>query len=255
MSRLLRSLSLPCIIAAAFTTTGCDASLLGLGGGDTALVQVLVTHHGTAEDGKFPDHRSGLGDQKFETDEGWTITLTDAHIVTAQVAVMGCDGTQIELERYWGALPEDIRSDDLRLFTFGGVEVDAGNYCGAVVTYGPYAAPTKADRAASEIPDVDDDLVGATVNIVGHAELGDVLIPFEIRSSERLVVEAPLPDGGLEVSGDEPFPVELTVAKTYDRMFDGIDFAEITPEDLDNTVLALLSAETRLTDGTVVSID
>ena len=36
----------------------------------------------------------------------------------------------------------------------------------------------------------------------------------------------------VRVTGDEDFPVELTLAKTYDRLFDGIDFGAADEADL-----------------------
>ena len=214
------------------------------------------THHATPADGRFPDLGTHLGDREFDNDEGWTITLVESFVVTADVKVRACDGRTIELERYWGPLPENMEATDLDLFTFAGAEVDPGEYCGLTVTYGPYHPIDDVTARQHDMPSEPELMHGASYYLNGIATRGDEMITFELRSEEKVVVDLDLTaDGGpLLVEDDEAFPVELTLSKTYDRLFDGIDFATATPEDLEQNVLAVLGVETYVSKGTTVSI-
>ena len=57
----------------------------------------------------------------------------------------------------------------------------------------------------------------------------------------------------LAISAEEPFPVDLTLSKTYDRFFDGIDFDGFDSADMDANIMAVLELETRVAFGTRVS--
>jgi len=251
----LRPFTVACALGAMFASSGCD--LFGLGPEPTSLVQMLVTHHATPEDGTFPDRRNGLGDQEFDTDTGWTVTLEEAFIVTASTTLHACDGAEFPFDRYWGPLPENLGATDLDAFTFGGIDVAPGSYCSISVTYGPYEAPEETARM-HEMPENEEALVGATLYLSGFARKGDQTVEFELSSKDRLVIDLPIEaDGGgpLEVTGDEAFPLELTLSKTYDRLFDGVDFATMPSGELEANALAVLALETRLSPGTVVSAD
>ena len=253
MPASLHPFTVVCALSASFALSGCD--LFGLGPEPTSLVQVLVTHHATPEDGTFPDRRSALGDQEFDNDTGWTVTLDEAFVVTATATLQACDGAELPVDRYWGPLPENLGAADLDAFTFGGIDVAPGSYCSISVTYGPYEAPAETTRM-HEMPDDEDALRGATFYLAGFARRGDETVEFELTTSERLVIDLPIEaeDGGpLEVSGEEPFPLELTLSKTYDRLFDGIDFATAPTAELSANALAVLALETRLSAGTVVA--
>ena len=74
-----------------------------------------------------------------------------------------------------------------------------------------------------------------------------VLVPFEVEVASASDVHLDLaagPDGPLNISGNEPFPVELTVSKTYDRLFDGVDFSDFSEEDRAANAVAILELET-----------
>jgi hypothetical protein len=216
---------------------------------DRAMVDVMVTHHGTPENGTFPD-RGGDGEMRvFPTDEGWEIKLVEAIIVTATTTLHQCDDESIDIDMYWGALPEDLSQRDLDTLTLGGTEVESAEFCGLTVHYGQYVPG--ADAAPRNNSAID----GATIYMEGGATKDDVTVPFQIRVVEGIHVDLDLStvDRGapLTVTGDEPFPVELTVGKTYDRLFDGVDFATVTPWDLNAHVLAVLAQETRVSVGSV----
>jgi hypothetical protein len=199
---------------------------------ERALVNVFVTHHATPENGAIPSRGANGEAREFTTDEGWNITLVEAVVVTTGVELHTCDGETIALDLFDGPLAEDLSSTDLDLLSLGGVEVAAGTYCGATVHYGPFHSD---ERSGGPVQ-------AKTFVLGGLAELA---------TNAAIAVELDL--GALEVTGDEAFPLELTASKTYDRLFDGVDFADLSGMALEEHVLALLSAETRISEGTVIS--
>ena len=54
------------------------------------------------------------------------------------------------------------------------------------------------------------------------------------------------------INADEAFPVDLTLSKTYDRFFDGIDFNAFDEADIEQNVLAMLEEDSRVAVGTRV---
>jgi hypothetical protein len=105
------------------------------------------------------------------------------------------------------------------------------------------------------------DVTGATVYLRGAARMGDgESVQFELRASGDLDVDLDLSDlegdgNPMTVDRQEDFPRELTVSKTYDRFFDGVDFATFDPEALEAELLDILEAETRISDGPRVLAD
>lgn len=241
---MTRNVSALLVLSAIFTT-GCDVlDPLGDLEHDRTLLNVAVTHHATPEAGTFPD-RGGAGELRtFDTDDGWTITLLNAFVTSAGVTLHRCDDAPVVLGLYAGPLAEDLRGADLDTLTLGGVDLGASQFCSATITYGPY--PTNAPMTGLE-PEV----AGATFWIDGGASLGDTTVPFQIRSEAPIVVDVDLSqvdDGApLRISGGEDFPVELVLSKTYDRLFDAVDFTTATNEDLTAQVAAALALETRAT--------
>jgi hypothetical protein len=220
---------------------GCESldALFGKGE-ERAHLNVFVTHHATPEDGVIPA-KGGNGDaREFTTDEGWNITLVEAHLVTTGIELHSCDGETVAVELFDGPLAEDLSSTDLDLQSLGGVEVAAGTYCSATVHYGPFHSEERSGGVVQ----------AKTFVMAGLAEKGNDMVPFEIETDASIAVDLDL--GQLDVSGDEPFPIELTLSKTYDRLFDGVDFRDLSGMALEEHVLALLSAETRICEGTVI---
>ena len=239
------------------TTLGLVTALLGSGcdlidafedEGKTQ-VQVFTTHHATSEDGQMPV-LGGDGEQRvFQSDEGWTITLTEGYVVTSGVTLIGCDGATRELDLYWGALAEDLNVEDLELASVGSVQSGPGEYCGMTVHYGPFDAET------SDVEPRSAEVDGATIFLAGAAERDGEIVPFQIRATGSLDVDLDLNaelGQPLRITGNENFPVELTLSKTYDRFFDGIDFSAMGELDMATQTLAVLELETRVDPGTVV---
>lgn len=233
------------LVLAAILVPGCDVlDPLGDLEHDRTLLSVAVTHHATLEAGGYPD-RGGAGELRtFDTDEGWTVTLLNAFVTSAGVTLHGCNEARVDLGLYSGPLAEDLRGADLDTLTLGGVDLGASEFCGATITYGPY--PTNSPMTGLE-PEV----AGATFWIDGGATLGDTTVPFQLRSEAPIVVDVDLStiaDGGpLRIRGSEDFPVELVLSKTYDRLFDAVDFTTATNDDLTAQVTAALALETRAT--------
>jgi hypothetical protein len=247
--------------AAALTATsifgaGCDLFDV-LNKGETTLVQLMVTHHGTPQGGSFPDLSVGEA-ATFDTDEGWTVSLRSAYITTASASLEECGGGVVELEAFRGPLPEDINADDLDLLTFAGVEVAASSFCGMTVEYGPFVADEETTRAYAMGDDADK-IRNATYYFEGVARKGDVSVDFELTGSDTVAVDLDLSTvmngGPLHIDAEEAFPVELTLSKTYDRFFDGIDFSSFDSADANANIVAVLELETRIAFGTRVAAE
>jgi hypothetical protein len=233
---------------------GCDLIEAFQNEGST-LVQLMVTHHATPENGVFPE--VNVGDAAtFDTDEGWTVSLRSAWVTTADAALHECNGGTVEFEPFYGPLPEDINSDDLGLMTFAAVEVEASSYCNMTVEYGPFSSDEEMARAHNVGADASK-VRGATYYFEGVARKGDVAIDFELTGNGTVAVDldlATVMNGGpLRISAEEPFPVDLTLSKTYDRFFDGVDFTSFDSADLDANIMAVLELETRVAFGTRVN--
>ena len=61
--------------------------------------------------------------------------------------------------------------------------------------------------------------------------------------------------GPLKITAEEAFPVDLTLSKTYDRFFDGVDFSSFSEDDVNANIMAVLELETRVAFGTRVSAE
>jgi hypothetical protein len=243
---------LACVVGA---PSGCE---LDEGG---ALVHVFSTHHATPEDGLFPDRGERDQPRVFETDLGWTVTLVESYVTTTGMVLYRCDGTPLELNMFWGPCPEDLRQRDLERLTVAGLKAAPGHYCALEVIYGPYEPPNEDEEDEHQVRHAtpkSEAMLGSTVYLRGAARLGDGdQIPFELRYTEELPVLLDLTVVGEEqspmrVHEKENFPKELTVSKTYDRFFDGIDFNDFDLEDLEASLGSVLAIETRVSKGSLV---
>lgn len=224
-----------------------------------ANVSVFATHAGTPMGPhEFPDYGDAGSTRVFTNDVGWEIALGEIYITTAEVRLRRCqapEGTPIEM--FWGPCPEDfVGYEDTETVPLGAVTVKDGHYCGLDVFFGPYIVdPAAEEHVIPENPDV----IGHTVYVTGVARRGegDMLeeIPFSVFSDEvvmaRLDLKA-IDDGGPIHLDNENYPRNLTVLKTYDTFFDGVDFAVATPEDIEQSVLASLELDTQVFDGSTL---
>lgn len=246
------------LLGIALLGAGCDA--LQPGG---ALLYVFSTHHATPEDdGSFPDRGDDTQPRVFESDDGWNITLVQSYITISAVEIVDCGGRVRDLTMFWGPCPEDIRSKDLETLTVAGIELSEGDYCELHLHYGPYTTPVidpNSSETRHDIP-ADTDVDGATIFLEGGASRdGGDQIPFTFRSGKELEVVLDLSeveDGSpFHVHHTEDFPKELTVSKTYDRFFDGIDFSQLDTPAVENGLDDTLHDQTRIQEGQSVKVD
>lgn len=242
--RRLPSLTALLLVPVLGATTGCD--FLDSLGESSVIVDVFATSHGTPDsEGELPERN---GDQLvFANDMGWDIFLDEAYVTTTALSLHSCSGERFDVEMYWGALAEDMPAHgDYEVLGVGGVRATEGSYCSLKVEYGPAESGMEAAGAA-----------GSTVYLAGKALKDDQMIEFVWRTELAIDVDVDLS----EVDGGEPFHVgdsefvnkKLTVAKTYDRFFDGIDFADIDSlgqADIDALVTDTLSRQTGAFIGT-----
>jgi hypothetical protein len=247
--------------ASAMTSAGCGAFDRFEDGG--ATVFVFATHHATPEDGTFPGRGEEDMPRVFDTATGWRVTLLEAYVTISAVTLVACNGSERELNMFWGPCPEDLKDEDLATLTVAGNRANEGDYCGLRVTYAAYQTPVvdeNADETRHETP-TNPAVQGATVYLRGGAQLGDGdFTQFELSTPETVVVELDLSDiegegRPLHVAHREDFPKELLVSKTYDRFFDGIDFASFDPADVQARLPLVLEEETRISEGTLVQLD
>jgi hypothetical protein len=209
----------------------------------TGVVDVFTTSHSTPDDeGNTPSHD---GDQLvFANDMGWQVFVNEAYVTTSAVTLLSCDGERFNVEMYWGALAENIGiTADTEVEGVGGVRADSGTYCELLVEYGP--ADEDDDPAA----------MGATVLLTGSAVRGEEHIDFTWRSALELDVQVDISDiengGPFSISDDQHFSKKLTVSKTYNHLFDGVDFSEVLEQaDIDDLLGDSLSHATVAFEGT-----
>lgn len=245
--------------------SGCNAFNRFEDGG--ATVFVFATHHATPEDGGFPGRGEDNSPRIFDNTEGWQVTLVEGYVTISSVTLISCSGAEYPLDMFWGPCPEDLRDEDLATLTVAGTRVPEGNYCTVRVDYSAYQTPVideSMEETRHETP-ASDNVEGATIYLRGLANPPDGSdgVPFELVSDAPLSVNLDLtniegPGRPLNIAHREDFPKELLVSKTYDRFFDGVDFANLTAEAAEmaeSELPELLEDETRVSLGTTVSLD
>lgn len=248
-----RSFIALCIFAVA--SSGCALVDL-IDGPSVATVRFFAAHAGTPGEDGYPDYGDHETTRVFMTDMGWQVALHDVFVTTAQVQFVRCDeATGTPIEMFWGPCPESfVSTDDLESVPLGAVTVDDGNYCSIDVVFGPFVPPPGGDEhVAIGNPMIE----GNTLVLVGVARRGmpPMLeeVPFSIVSDVELTARIDIStfqNGGPIKLSDEQFPRDLTLIKTYDRFFDGVDFATATPAEIEASVLAALENWTVAHDGT-----
>lgn len=235
---MLRRLPLlAALVSPLFFGTGCD--LLAQLTAHTGIVDVFAASHGNPdEDGNLPTRN---GHQLiFANDMGWEIFIDEAYVTTSAVTLQACDGERYDVELYWGPLAEALaETADNKKAGLGGVRVDANTYCDMLVEFAPTAEEV-ANPAAS----------GTTVYLAGSAVKDGELVKFLWKSKAEVVAEVDISkvENGtpFRISEEQHFSKKITISKSYDRFFAGVDFAdELSQGDID----ALISAS--LKEGTV----
>jgi hypothetical protein len=225
-------------------STGCD--FLDSLGQSSVIVDMFATSHGTPDaEGLMPERN---GQQLvFANDMGWDIFLDHAYVTTTALSLHSCSGERFDVEMYWGALAEDIPAHgDYEVLGVGGVRANEGSYCSLEVEYGPAEGGLDVAEA-----------IGSTVYLAGTAVKGEQMVDFVWKTELAIAVDVDL----AAIDGGEPFQIgdsefvnkKLTVAKAYDRFFDGVDFAEIDSlgqADIDALLADTLSQQTAAFIGT-----
>jgi hypothetical protein len=222
-----------------------------------ATVRFFATHAGTPGVDGYPDYGDQETTRVFVTDMGWQIALHEVFITTADVQFVRCtESTGTPIEMFWGPCPESfVSTNDLESVPLGAVTVDDGTFCSIDVVFGPFVPPSSGDEhIAVGNPMIE----GNTLVVNGVARRGEGPMleehPFSIVSDVEVVARldtSTLEDDGPISLSKENFPRDLTVIKTYDRFFDGVDFSTATPADIEAAILHALEFETVVFDGTL----
>lgn len=223
-----------------------------------ATVRLFATHAGTPSDDGFPDYGDSVTTRVFTNDTGWQLSLAEVYVTTAEVRLVECAAQSGDaIEMFWGACPEDfIGADDRDSLALGAVTISDGDYCRVDVTFGPYVP---SEQSADHLNPENSMIVGNTILIIGTARRGEGTeleeVPFTIVSDEVVIAQANIAEienGGPLRLEDENFPRDLTILKTYDSFFDGIDFSVATEEEIEAAVLAALEHDTVIYPGSEI---
>lgn len=244
---------------AATLTTGAGCGLLEA----EVTVSLAISHHGSrGMDGMLPDYGAPDAARIFVNDKMWEVSLAEAVIVTTAAQIESCEGVSFDFKLPYGPLPEYLLSQDKDLIDFASVNLPEGTYCKLRVEYGRYQAAVAA--TAPDTPYVVQghaEIEGMTVYLAGTAENVDPngdgkVVNWGLKTANTTIAELDLStiDGGgpFAIRGDEPGGRALTVAKTYDMFFKGVDFAAFDEPALEATMLDVLRAETYVIAGVQV---
>jgi hypothetical protein len=238
--------------------SGCRAFVDLLDGDSVATVRLFATHAGTPNEDGFPDYGDSITTRVFTNDMGWQLSLSEVYVTTAEVRLVECAAeTGKAIEMFWGACPEDfIGADDRDSLALGAVSIEDGSYCRVDVTFAPYLP---SEQSADHLTPENTMIEGNTILLIGVARRGEgpdqEEIPFEIVSDAVVISKADiseLEDGSPLRLEDENFARDLTILKTYDTFFEGVDFATATPADIEAAVLAGLEQDTLIYLGSQV---
>lgn len=223
-------------------------------------VSLAISHHGTRlMDGKLPDYGEPDAARIFVNDKGWEVSLAEAVIVNTKAQIESCDGQVHDFVLPYGPLPEYQLDQDKDLIDFATVALPEGSYCVLRVEYGRYLAAEVAK--AADTPYVlqgHADMEGLTVYLAGTAEelASGTVVNWGMKTANTAIVELDLStieDGRpFTITGDEPGGKALTVAKTYDAFFRGVDFAAFDQAAGEAALLEVLRAETYVRAGVSV---
>jgi hypothetical protein len=225
-------------------------------GESVATVRFFTTHAGTPDEMGYPNYGEMGTTRVFMTEDGWLISLSEVYVTTSEVHMIRCGepkGTPIEM--FWGPCAESyIATNDLESLPLGAITIEDGEFCQIEVAFGPYVPPPGGDEHVA-VPN--EAIHGKTFVVTGTARRGEgptlEEYPFTIESEQlvRTALDVSKIDAGKPLRlEDEQFPRDLTIVKAYDHFFDGIDFASATPQDLEAAVLAAITNDAIVFDGT-----
>ncbi|MFO7563477.1 MAG: hypothetical protein R6X02_12600 [Enhygromyxa sp.] len=238
--------------------SGCGALVDLIDGDSVSTVRLFATHAGTPDEGGFPDYGDSITTRVFTNDMGWLLSLSEVYVTTAEVRLVECSA-QLgkEIEMFWGACPEDfVGTDDRHSLAIGAVTIKDSQYCRVDVTFAPYLPPEDGN---DHLNPVNPAVVGSTIVITGVARRGEGTeleeVPFEVVSDAVVTARANISqiENGRPLTLDEEnFARDLTILKTYDTFFSGVDFATATTADIEAAVLASLEHDTVIYPGSQI---
>ncbi|PCC74780.1 hypothetical protein SAMN02745121_06040 [Nannocystis exedens] len=235
---------------------GCEALLE-----PKTKVSLAISHHGTRdENGVLPNYGEADAARVFVNDKGWQVALQEGVVVMTAAQVESCAGESFDFELPYGPFPEYQLAQDQDLVDFASVELPEGTYCKLRVEYGRYQSslaeqafdtPYKVEGHAS-IEGLTIYLAGTAVDPSGAHETANW--KFETNQTSIVELDLSTADDGrpFSITGKEPGGRALTVAKTYDAYFRGVDFSDYDPEAISGRLLEILSAETYVIVGAQV---
>lgn len=250
-----------CAWAVAAMVGGAACDLLGA---QDIRTTIHAGHHGARiEDGTLPDYGAPEKPRNFTNDLGWRISLLDGFVVTTGVKIASCDGETHELPLPFGPLPEYWLDEDMTVTPFAAMDLPPGSYCQLVVEFGRYRGEVAAMAESEPFPVHSIEyLEGTTIMLTGRAERDDgaggvVSHFFKLRSEEIVVAALEIDELGpdktpWEITGDEAGDKDISVLKTYDQFFKGVDFDTYDPATLEAALPRLLLENTRVIDKTAV---
>jgi hypothetical protein len=245
------------LIAASLLLAGCGVIDL-IKGDEVATVRMFATHAGTPTEDGFPDYGDSITTRVFTNDMGWLISLSEVYVTTAEVRLVECSAELgKEVEMFWGACPEDfINTDDRDSLALGAITIEDGEYCRVDVTFAPYVP---SEQSADHINPANPMIENNTILITGVARRGEgpdlEEVPFQVITDEPVTARAliaEIENGTPLTLDDENFPRDLTILKTYDTFFEGIDFSVATPAEIEAAVLAALEFDTVIYSGSEI---
>lgn len=239
------------------------AAAVGLGGCEavfnpTTTVSLAISHHGTRDEtGMLPNFGEPEAARIFVNDAGWEITLAEAVIVMTAAQIESCVGESFDFQLPYGPFPEHQLAQDKDLVDFATVDLPEGEYCKLRVEYGRYQAALAAQ--AFDTPYTlkgHAPIEGLTVYLSGTAEREDgtgEVANFGFQTANTAIVELDLSASEeghpFTITTKEPGGKALTVAKTYDAFFRGVDFADYDKALVEASLLEVLKAETYVKVG------
>jgi hypothetical protein len=249
---------------------GCAALLSLALGGCEALgsyeVHTIINaaHHGMrGPDGKLPSYGEEEKARVFVNDLGWTITLSDGFVVTTAARLETCEGEQVDVTLPFGPFPEYWLAQDKNVEDFAQIELAEGEYCRLIVEYGRYRSDVASMAEDEPFPVRDlQKLADTTLYLGGYADRpdgngGTITHSFSFRTDQTVRVELDLSTLGKDgtpwrVSGDELSSLNLTVLKTYDVFFQGVDFDALDVPAIEAKLPQMLADNTTIISGTSV---
>jgi hypothetical protein len=246
------------LMCGGLVAAGCDVF-----GGASVHTIINGAHHAVrGEDVKLPNYGEPDRPRIFTNDLGWTITLTDGFVVATAAKIEPCDGEGVSTDLPFGPFPEYWLDQDVNVIDFAGVDLGAAEYCDLIVEYGRYQRDVAVMAEDQPFPVQDAArLEGTTLWLAGYADKPDgkggmVTKNFSFRSDQTVIVTLDLRtlDDGERwtITGDEPGGRNLTVLKTYDDFFVGVDFETVDQAKFEAELPARLARQTRVISGTSV---